>query len=499
MEQTALKPTPPAKRQRSNTPASTVDNATRAAGPVATLLNVPLSVIFQLQPVSNSTPNKAKEKPLLSRAEVQAFLQVHYNAQDMDALVATSEAAFRQKLKHLEYEQSICRGDHPMTRSLLPLLRSDPCRCLKYIPSELNSGILSDLKQVGLSLQNFGDMNATTADDWTNHSGMELIAEGKYKLSELQMELSKRIAALLAHEITEETNWGSMEEYCQRLFPNQCFTRVEEEDQVNETPEKINAENVVQQGLANANSLQEALNMVGENENDIDSTVVNSPPAKMPRDPVLDKSITFQEEEMTTAASSSPKTASAQDARAAKTPEGAHEQDRALGIALLHHAIDNQIPMGDGISTTAREAECMKQKPSSPVLEKQQNAPTLGTTLAAKTCETARDDNLESGIALLHQAVDTQIPVDTNSVHSSAATKTKDDLLDIDKENSQSQHSQNNNESVHPTLLIYGSQVSHASSSLSLTCRRPGAETQTAAALLSHFARSNESMDVMQE
>lgn len=423
MESSPLKSTPPAKRQRA-ADVSTVDkNATRAT-PVVNLLSVPLSIIFQLQPqiASNPTPSKTKEKPLLSRAEAQAFLQVHYCAQDMDALIATAEAAFRQKLKNREYEQSICAVDHPMTRSLVPLLRRDSYDCLKYVPAELNNGILSNLERVAVSLKHFAEMNATTADNLADITGMESLADGKNKLSELQIEVSKRISALLAHQLTEDTNWCSMKEYCQRLFPHQIIQSIE----VSQTKEPSN-ESLAPP--AKRTSLHAGDNTVAEvstdHTNGDHAAVVDPQTSKLQRrDLVVDRNVTFED--------------------AVMADRATDHTEKEFSIPIQAHAHE---------STPSAEAN------------------------------DAHGKNHVSGFSLLRQAIHVQAPMESKSIDRSA-TKAEDP--GVDKENSQSQHSQND-AALHPTLLIYGSQASQASSSHSLSCR-PGTETQTAAALLNRFA-----------
>ncbi|GAX12309.1 hypothetical protein FisN_1Hh241 [Fistulifera solaris] len=288
MEETT---SPPAKRQRQNhlddsSPSTIVNNAARD-GPVASLLNVPLAVIFQYQPHTIT-----KTKPLLSRAEAQAFLQVHYCAQDMDALIATAEAAFRQKLQYLEFEQSICGKDHPLTRSLVPLLQRNSYQSLQqHVSAEMNHAILLELEQAAFSLQQFAEMNASTAEQFADITGMKELAEAKSKLSELQLELSQRIAAMVTQQITEEnsTQWCSMTEYCHRLFPNTLRKEVDNDSQ--ETSDKPSMLNGVQKGVLNNIEEPSALSV-----REVQKTTVASSSESPSSDTVSDKNVTFEEE-----------------------------------------------------------------------------------------------------------------------------------------------------------------------------------------------------------
>ncbi|GAX21086.1 hypothetical protein FisN_1Lh241 [Fistulifera solaris] len=449
MEETS---SPPAKRQRrihfdDSSPLSTTDNNAARHGPVASLLNVPLAVIFQYQPHTNSMA-KTKEKPLLSQAEAQAFLQVHYCAQDMDALIATAEAAFRQKLQYLEYEQSICGQDHPMTRSLLPLLQRNSYQSLQqHVSADMNHSILHELEQAAFSLQQFVEMNAATAEQFADISGMEELARAKSNLSELQLEVSQRIAALVTQQVTEEnaTQWCSMTEYCHRLFPNALRKEVSNESQ--ETLGKPSMLNGRQQGLLHNTEEPSAVSV-----HEIQKTTVASSFEYPSSDGVSNKNVTFEEE---------------------------RNADMEVDDAKR------------------------KESSSSPTTDQQHSSTRseVETETYERDCE--QEQEHDSGIALLHQAIHAQLPLHSSSLNLLAKhnSQTKDDLLDTEKENSQSQHSHHeSSSSLHPSLLFYGSQVSHTSNH-SVTCR-PGAETQTAAALLSHFAvaRSNESSpNVLQE
>ncbi len=425
-----------------SSPSMTVNNAARG-GPVASLLNVPLSVIFQYQPHTNSIA-KTKEKPLLRRAEAQAFLQVHYCAQDMDALIATAEAAFRQKLQYLEYEQSICGKDHPMTRSLLPLLQRNSYQSLQqHVSAEMNHVILDQLERAAFMLQQFAELSASTAEQFADIKGMEELAQAKSKLSELQLEVSQRIAALVTQQVTEEnaTQWCSMTEYCHRLFPNAL--RKEMSNESHEVLGKSSMLNGIQEGVSN--NTEEPWQGIAD---EVQNTAVDSSIHNPSSDPVLDKNVTSHDE-------------------------------RNAGMEV------------DDVER--------KESSSSPTTDQQHSS--TRSEIETETHEREREH--DSGIALLHQAIHAHLPLDSSSLNQSAKhqSQTKDDLLGMDKENSQSQHSDHeSSSSVNPSLLFYGSQVSHTSNH-SVACR-PGAETQTAAALLSHFAvaRSKESSpNLMQE
>ena len=191
-----------------------------SASNVEDLLSVPPFVIFQEVP--SSTTSSTRRKPLLSRAEAQAFLNVALLAQEMDALASVSAVALEQKIQYRDFTNRIARADHPYLRPLLPLLyvysETVPNTSLARIQVELNR-VVAELRMEAESLRQFSGQNWNLSESLVDAAGSHPLAGLKRSLSDIQEELGNRIDGLLKTNATAPSEEPcSMEEYCRGVL-----------------------------------------------------------------------------------------------------------------------------------------------------------------------------------------------------------------------------------------------------------------------------------------
>lgn len=204
----------PTLTTRGSSPATELEQVSN----VASLLSVPLSIILC----------QVRNRPLLSRAEAQAFLTVRMLAEDLDAVVSVSSAACHQEQTLHCLAQSIQSFNHPYLRPLLPLLRTD--HDFTLVQQDLDR-IVGELQEAGRILLQFAEQNWTVAVSLVDAAGLIQLAQYKQLLSDVQAELCRRIDSILRwgnNEIDDVMDYpvSTMQEYCEKLW-----TDVDSDDQ----------------------------------------------------------------------------------------------------------------------------------------------------------------------------------------------------------------------------------------------------------------------------
>ena len=250
---------------------------------VSDSLSVPLSIIFREVPQASAAavaPESAasshhqqqrRNKPLLSRAEAQAFLTVTLLAQEVDSLVALSAAALKQQYKYESFTKQLQNSnnneDNPYLRPLLPILhvmsQQIPGTALRHVQTQLER-IVAELQTTCVSLRQFSEQNWTLSESLQDAGSGFVLAEEKKRLSDVQDETCTRIDALLETTTTTTTSnttttaigkdagsssttdrvgsvgYQSMKEYCEKIFQskdsavqNDTSTRIDASVQTN--------------------------------------------------------------------------------------------------------------------------------------------------------------------------------------------------------------------------------------------------------------------------
>jgi hypothetical protein len=198
------------------------------------LLSVPVEIVFR-------KCSSQEGRPLLTRAEAEAFLKISFMAQEIDTLIGLAEEILMQQRYCCQYKKELLESNlHPMLRPVIPiisLLETQPKSALKDLQSSLCQ-LVAELRGCAAVLRQSAEQNWTLSEALdglaANDESGQSLSEEKRKVTDLEEEIVLRIEKLTAmsnYEQGENMACAQDGNHCRKLFAGEESSKNNETEQ----------------------------------------------------------------------------------------------------------------------------------------------------------------------------------------------------------------------------------------------------------------------------